>query len=133
MNTITLTGNLTDSPELRFGPSGKPFATFSIGNSEYNPLGDPFRNGFFDVVVFGPQAERVVEAFVKGDRVLVGGRLQQTSFDTTDGGTAWRTRLTANAVAASLEFDAVTIQRTERKAPAEDAPAEAPVKVEVPA
>ena len=132
MNTVTLTGNLTDAPELRFGPSGKPFASLTIGNSEYNPNGDPFRNGFFDIIVYGPQAERVAESFTKGDRVLISGRLQQRSFE-TNGETQWRTQIVALAVGASLEFDGVTIERTERNQTTTEERAEAPEKVEVPA
>lgn len=135
MNHVTLTGNLTDDPELRFGPSGKPFVTFTIGNSEYNPNGDPFRNGFFDIVVYGPQAERVAETFAKGDRVLASGRLQQISFGEPDA-LQWRTRLTAVAVGASLEFESVSVHRKTREAaPSEPAEpvAEAPEKVGAPA
>jgi single-strand DNA-binding protein len=139
MNALTITGNLGDDPELRFGANGRPFASLRVANNEY-VNGETIENGWFDVTVFGPQAERVAESLKKGDRVLVSGRLNESKFETQYGTTGSRVRITALAVAASLEFSDVSINRTPRAAAAADASADTPVesaetpeKVEVPA
>ena len=105
MNAITLTGNIVEDPtKVEYGNDGKFLANFRIGNNEL-VSGESVSNGFFDVTVFGPQALNVMATLKKGERVVVTGRLQHTTFDRPDGGKGSRTKLVAAAVALSLEFN----------------------------
>lgn len=110
MNSLTLSGNITADPELRTGASGVKFATFSVANNEL-VNGERKLNGFFDITAFGQQAEHIAAGLKKGDRVVVTGRLQQRTFEREDGSTGRRVGIVAEAVASSLEFNAVEISR----------------------
>ena len=105
MNSITLTGNVVEDPtKVEYGDAKKVLANFRLGNNEL-VAGESVSNGFFDVTVFGPQALNVLKTLKKGERVVVTGRLQHTTFERPDGGKGSRTKLVAAAVALSLEFD----------------------------
>jgi single-strand DNA-binding protein len=75
LNSVTVSGNLTRDPELRSTASGANVASLRIGNKGY---GD--KSNFFDVVVWDSKtfnlAEVVAQAFSKGDRIQLTGRLQ---------------------------------------------------------
>ena len=103
MNAITLTGNLVADPEKVELDNDTILVNFRIGNSEY-VNGESKDNGFFDVTVFGQQAGQVLDRLKKGARVIVTGRLQHRTFETTDGKRGGRTSLVATAVGVSLEF-----------------------------
>ena len=103
MNAITLTGNLVADPEKVELSNDTVLVNFRIGNSEY-VNGESKDNGFFDVTVFGPQAEMVLDKLSKGDRVIVTGRLQHRTYEKADGSRGGRTSLVATAVGQSLEF-----------------------------
>lgn len=103
MNAISITGNLVSKPTKVTTKSGSVLCNFRIGNNEL-VKGESVSNGFFDVVVFGPQAENVLTVLKKGERVLVSGRLQHSTYDRPDGSKGGRTQLVAAAVALSLEF-----------------------------
>src|SRR3954454_24894242 len=88
--TITVIGNLTDDPELRFTPSGAGVANFAVASTprtldrasgEWKD-GDPL---FLNCAVWRDPAEHVAESLHKGDRVIVQGRLRQRSYETKDG------------------------------------------------
>lgn len=105
MNALTITGNLVDSPEKVELADGKILANFRMGNSEY-VNGENRDNGFFDVTVFGTQAENVLAQLTKGSRVVVSGRLNHRTYERADGSRGGRTSLIAQAVGISLEFKA---------------------------
>lgn len=105
MNGVTLTGNVVETPtKVEYGEDKKVLANFRLGNNEL-VAGESVSNGFFDVTVFGPQAEHVLKSLSKGERVVVTGRLQHTTFERPDGTKGSRTKLVAAAVGLSLEFD----------------------------
>lgn len=88
VNLLTISGNLTADPELRFTRNDTPVANFRIASNR------PFRNGddewdeettFVGVTAWQNLAERVDEAFTKGDRVLITGRLDLNQYETDDG------------------------------------------------
>jgi single-strand DNA-binding protein len=103
MNAITITGNLVAKPTSVKTKSGKALVNFRLGNNEL-VKGESVSNGFFDVVVFGPQAENCLASLRKGERVSVTGRLQHSTYERPDGSKGGRTQLMAAAVALSLEF-----------------------------
>lgn len=113
MNAITMTANVVTDPKLVELEGGKTLTEFRIANNER--IGDTdVLNGFFDVVVFGPQAKRVVDNIKKGERVIVTGRMSHRTFEREDGSKGGRTNLVALSVGLSLEFaDAVRVPKTD--------------------
>jgi single-strand DNA-binding protein len=118
-NVVTLVGNVTAEPEMRFTNSGKAVANFSIGVSHRfkNDKGDwdDKLDGFFRCTAWGDLAENVVASVHKGTRVVVTGKLKSESF--TDQGGAKRTSfgIEADDVGLSLRWNAATVTKTARE------------------
>jgi single-strand DNA-binding protein len=120
-NTVTLIGNLTRDPELRFTPSGQARALLGIAvnrrwqnrqTSEWEE-----QTSFFNIVCWGELADNVSESLGKGARVLVTGRLEQRSWDTPEGEKRSVVEVVADDVAPSLRFATAKVERTERRSP----------------
>lgn len=79
MNTVTISGNVTRDPELRFTPNGKAVAQFGVAVSK--KTGDKEYTSFFDVKCWGAIAEGAAQNLRKGSPVIVSGELQQESWD----------------------------------------------------
>ena len=82
---VTITGNLTDDPDLRFTPNGTEVANFRLAVTARVKDGDTWRDGetsFFRVNVWRQLAEHVAESLTKGDRAVVIGRLKSRSWET---------------------------------------------------
>ncbi len=82
-NRVILMGNLTRDPELRYNPNGTPVANLSIAVNRKYKQGDEWKEevSYFDIVVFGKQAENCGQYLSKGQSVLVDGRLQQRRWE----------------------------------------------------
>lgn len=103
-NKAILLGNLTRDPEVRYSTdSGKPYATFSIAVNSRIRQGDGYKDkvDYFDIVVFGKQAENCGRYLAKGDAVLVEGRLNQRRWDDRDTG---QKRSKVEIMASSVTF-----------------------------
>ena len=72
---------------------------------------------FFDVVAWGGLAENIAQCLTRGDRVVVDGRLDQRSWENTDGDKRSKVEITANEVAPSLRWATVEITKNERRSP----------------
>ena len=88
--TITLVGNLTADPELRFTPSGAAVANFTVASTPrtFDRQTNEWRDGdamFLNCAVWRQAAENVAESLQKGMRVIVQGRLRSRSYETRDG------------------------------------------------
>jgi single-strand DNA-binding protein len=88
--TITLVGNLTADPELRFTPSGAAVANFTVASTPrtFDRNSGEWRDGeamFINCAVWRQAAENVAESLQKGMRVIVQGRLKSRSFETREG------------------------------------------------
>jgi single-strand DNA-binding protein len=85
MTTLTITGNLTNDPELRFIPSGKALATFTVVSSKSTKLPDgTWENTdttFWEVKCWGKTAENVAESLTKGMSVIVSGSAVQENWE----------------------------------------------------
>jgi single-strand DNA-binding protein len=76
MNQITLVGNLTRDPELRFTPNGNPVAEFGIAVTKMKAVDkDEWISDFFNCVIWGTAAENVAKSLNKGSRVILTGKL----------------------------------------------------------
>ena len=98
-NHITLLGRLTKNPEIRYTPSQKVVATFTLAVDRPFTGADGKREAdFIPVVIWGKTAEMVGNSCAKGHRLLVEGRLQIRNFDSKDGTKHWVTEVIANSV-----------------------------------
>ncbi|MBM3700526.1 MAG: single-stranded DNA-binding protein [Actinobacteria bacterium] len=118
VNNITIVGNLTRDPELRFTSNGTPVASFGIAvnkrfqnksTGEWESEAD-----FFNVSAWFKLAENCAESLGKGDRVLINGRLAQDSWDDKDGQKRTNFKIIANVIAPSLEFAVCRIEKNPR-------------------
>jgi len=112
---MTISGNLTRDPELRFTPSGSPVATFSLAvNRNYQDKKTSEwieQTEFYRVTSWYKLAENVAESLKKGDRVFVFGRKLSASTYEKDGEHKISLEITASSVAASLDFATCEIKR----------------------
>ena len=117
-NTVTLVGNITDDPELRFTPSGAAVANFTVAVNRRNRTQDgqweDKLEGFFRCSCWRDMAENVAESLQKGNRVMVVGRLQQRSWDDQDGNKRSAFEIQVDEVGPSLRWATATIQKSSR-------------------
>lgn len=102
--TVSVAGNLTRDPELRFTAGGQAVCSFGIAVNR----GKDKPGEFFDVTVWEQQGENVSESLEKGDRVIVTGRLSQRSWETDDGSKRSKVEIVAYEVGPSLRWATVT-------------------------
>ncbi len=114
-NNITMCGNITKDPELRFTPAGNAVASFSIAVNR--SVRDKNTNewvenvDFFNIVTWFRLAENCAESLKKGDRVIVSGRLAQRSWEDKEGQKKYVVEVIANNVGASLEWASCEIRK----------------------
>ena len=127
-NQVTLTGNLTDDPELRFTPSGVAVARFRLAVDQRVWDADGWKDGessYFRVNVWRDQAEHVSRSLSKGARCVVVGRLKSRSWETPEGQRRSTVEVEADDVAASLRFAPAAPAKPARKAEEDGRDAEA--------
>ena len=118
-NAVTIVGNLTKDPELRFSNgNGVATANFSVAvNKSKKDASGAWVNEphYFDCVTFQEQAENFAASFVKGNRVMVIGKLQQRTWeDKETGAKRSKVEIVVDEVAASVRWATVAVTRTER-------------------
>jgi single-strand DNA-binding protein len=119
--TTTIVGNLTDTPELRFTPSGAPVASFTVAVTPRVKDGDDWKDGetsFFRCTAWRSLAENLAESLTKGARVLVQGRLSQRSWETDAGEKRSVVEVQVDEAGPSLRWATATVKRTSAKATA---------------
>ena len=113
---VTITGNLTDDPELKHTPTGAMVANFRLAVTARVRDGEGWRDGdtsFFRVNLWRQLAERVAESLTKGDRAVVIDRLKSRSWETPEGDKRSVVEVEADEVAPSLRW---AIAKPERAA-----------------
>jgi single-strand DNA-binding protein len=120
-NHVSIVGNLTRDPELRFTPSGQATATFGVAVNRrwQNRQTQEWEEAtsFFDVVSWGQLAENAAQSLTRGTRVLVSGRLDQRSWESQEGEKRSKIEITADEIAPSLRWATVSVTKNERRAP----------------
>src|SRR3954470_21150448 len=120
-NSITISGNITRDPEMRYTPSGVSKVTFgvAVNRSWRNQQTQEWdeQTSFFNVVAWRQLAENVGASLTKGARVVVSGRLEQRSWETEQGEKRTIVEIVADDVAASFRFATAEIHRVERSGP----------------
>jgi single-strand DNA-binding protein len=125
-NSITVSGNVTREPELKFLNSGQ--ATIRMGVAvnrrwQNRATGEwEERTSFFDVSAYGPLAENCAQTLQKGTRVIVTGRLEQRSWETPDGDKRSAVEINADEIGTSLRYATASVTKTPRPEGAGPAP-----------
>jgi single-strand DNA-binding protein len=117
-NTVTLVGNITDDPELRFTPSGAAVANFTVAvNRRTRTQSGEWEDkldGFFRCNCWRDMAENVAESLQKGSRVMVVGRLQQRSWEDQEGNRRSAFEVQVDEVGPSLRWATASVQTSRR-------------------
>jgi single-strand DNA-binding protein len=116
---ITVIGNLTGDPELRFTPSGAAVANFTVASTPrtFDRQSNEFKDGdtlFMRCSIWREAAENVAESLTKGMRVIVTGRLVQRSYETREGEKRTVVELQVDEVGPSLRYASAKVTRTQR-------------------
>jgi len=116
--TITVIGNLTGDPELRFTPSGQAVANFTVASTPrvFDKAKNEWVDGdtlFMRCSIWREAAESVAESLTKGTRVIVTGQLVQRSYE-KDGEKRTVVELKADEVGPSLKYATARVTRTQR-------------------
>ena len=118
-NTVTLVGNATRDPELRYTPSGQTVATFGLAvnrrwqNRQTQEWEE--QTSFFDIKCWAQMAENVSESVQRGTRVIVTGRLEQRSWETDNGEKRSKVEVVADEIAPSLRWATAQVQKIDRR------------------
>ena len=115
-NSVTLVGNLTKDPELRYTPSGAGVASFGLAvNRRYQVNGEwQEQVSFFNIVAWAELGENAAASLNKGMRVIVTGRLEQRSYETKEGEKRSVTEIRAEELGPSLRWAQAQVERISR-------------------
>src|SRR6188508_399901 len=117
--TITVIGNLTDDPELRFTPSGAAVAKFRVASTPrfMDRQTNEWKDGeplFLSCTVWRQAAENVAESLQRGTRVIVSGRLKQRSYETREGEKRTVVELEVDEIGPSLKYATAKVNKASR-------------------
>src|SRR5579872_6555482 len=120
-NTLTLVGNVTRDPELRFTNTGQATATFGVAVNrrwQNRQTGDwEEAVSFFNIVCWREMAENAAESLARGSRVIVTGRLEQRSWETAEGDKRSKIEVVADEIGPSLRWATAQVTKNERRGP----------------
>lgn len=116
---ITLVGNLTDDPELRFTPSGAAVANFTVASTprNFDRQSNEWKDGetlFLRCSVWREAAENVAESLTRGTRVIVSGRLKSRKYTNREGVEVTVVELDVDEVGPSLRYAQTKVNKTSR-------------------
>jgi single-strand DNA-binding protein len=116
---ITIVGNLTDDPELRFTPSGAAVAKFRIASTPrtLDKASGEWKDGeplFMPCSIWRDAAEHVAESLTRGTRVIVTGRLRSRSYETREGEKRTVIELEVDEIGPSLRYATAKVSKLAR-------------------
>jgi single-strand DNA-binding protein len=116
---ITVVGNLTADPELRFTASGAAVANFTVASTPrtFDRASNEWKDGealFLRCNIWRQAAENVAESLSRGSRVIVSGRLKQRSFETKEGDKRTVIELEVDEIGPSLRYATAKVNRASR-------------------
>jgi len=116
---ITVIGNLTADPELRFTPSGAAVANFTVASTprQFDRQTNEWKDGealFLRCNIWREAAENVAESLTRGSRVIVSGRLKQRSFETREGEKRTVVELEVDEIGPSLKYATAKVNKASR-------------------
>lgn len=116
---VTVIGNLTADPELRFTPSGAAVASFTVASTprQFDRQSGEWKDGealFLRCNLWRQAAENLAESLTRGARVIVNGRLKQRTFETREGAKRTVVELDVNEIGPSLRYATATVNKVKR-------------------
>jgi single-strand DNA-binding protein len=116
---VTIVGNLTNDPELRFTPSGAAVASFTVASTPrvLDKATNEWKDGealFMRCSVWRQYAENVAESLQKGTRVIVTGRLKQRSYETREGEKRTVVEMEVDEVGPALKYATAKVNKVQR-------------------
>ena len=117
--TITVVGNLTADPELRFTPAGAAVANFTVASTPrtFDRQSNEWKDGealFLRCSIWREAAENVAESLTRGARVVVTGRLKQRSFETKEGEKRTVMEVEVDEIGPSLKYATAKVNKAGR-------------------
>src|SRR5262249_43447952 len=119
---VTVVGNLTADPELRFTPSGAAVASFTVASTPrtFDRNSNEWKDGealFLRCSIWRQAAENVAESLQRGMRVVAQGRLKQRSYETREGEKRTVVEMDVEEIGPSLKYATAKVNRTPRGSP----------------
>jgi single-strand DNA-binding protein len=116
-NSVTVVGNLTREPELRYTTGGRGVASFGLAVSRRYQVNGEWQEqtSFLNIVAWGSLGENAAASLSKGTRVIVTGRLDQRSYETKEGEKRSVVEINADEIAPSLRWARVEIEKISRE------------------
>lgn len=118
-NEVTVVGNATRAPELRFTPSGQAVASFGLAVNRrwQDKTSQEWQEAtsFFDVTAWSNLAENAAQSIEKGSRVVVVGRLDQQQWETPEGDKRSKIQIVADEIAPSLKWATCQVTKVVRQ------------------
>jgi single-strand DNA-binding protein len=114
---VTITGNLTDDPEVTFTPSGQAVCNFRVAVTPRVRDGETWRDGdtsFFRITAWRQLAEHIGDSLSKGDRVIVTGQLRMRAWETPEGDKRQVVEVTAEEAGPSLRWATAKPERASK-------------------
>ncbi|MCJ0906623.1 single-stranded DNA-binding protein [Rhodococcus sp. SRB_17] len=116
---ITVIGNLTADPELRFTPAGAAVANFTVASTPrtFDRNSNEWKDGdalFMRCNIWREAAENVAESLTRGSRVIVSGRLKQRSYETREGEKRTVVELEVDEIGPSLKYATAKVNKANR-------------------
>jgi single-strand DNA-binding protein len=114
---VTITGNLTDDPEVTFTGSGQAVCNFRLAVTPRVRDGDTWRDGdtsFFRITAWRQLAEHIGDSLAKGDRVIVAGQLRMRAWETPEGDKRQVVEVTAEEAGPSLKWATAKPERASK-------------------
>ncbi|MGZ5418867.1 MAG: single-stranded DNA-binding protein [Nocardioides sp.] len=116
---LTIVGNLTGDPELRFTPSGAAVANFTVASTPrtFDKASNEWKDGetlFMRCSVWRDAAENVAESLARGTRVIVTGRLKSRSYETKEGEKRTVIEMDVDEVGPSMKYATAKVNKTSR-------------------
>lgn len=115
-NYVTMIGNLTKDPELRFTGNGAAVCSISFASNRRYQTRDGQQQEettFMEATCWRDMAENVGESLHKGDRIIVIGRLRKRSYENKDNQTVWVTEIEADEIAPSLRWAQANVRKSQ--------------------
>jgi len=115
-NSVTVVGNITRDPELRYTTGGRAVTSFGLAVNRRYQVNNEWQEqtSFFDVVAWAQLGENAAASLSKGARVIVNGRLEQRSWETQDGEKRSKVEIIADEIGPSLRWATAQVERTDR-------------------
>jgi len=115
-NSVTLVGNATRDPELRYTTGGRGVASFGLAvNRRYQQNGEwQEQTSFFNITAWGELGENAAASLTKGSRIIVTGRLQQREYETREGEKRTIVEVIADELGPSLRWAQAQVERISR-------------------